>query len=117
MIPRLVPHCSAIFSLLLVLAHALGAIFNDVQLDTIALRQGDPRLGSFPNHKDVFKPCRKAVPCTILEVDDLERAWVTLTGLNCADTANTVSSRHHCNVSNFEFDVIEDLATVEIKPH
>merc|ERR1719281_1443230 len=82
-------------SLLLVLVHALGTILNNVQLDTIALWQGNPRLASLPNHEDIVQPCGESVSSTILKVNNFEGAWVTLTVHNDANTSNTVSRCYH----------------------
>jgi len=101
-------------SLLLVRAHTLGTVLNDVQFDAITFRQGYPRLRSLSNHEHVVQSCGECMSSTILKVNDFEGTWVALAMHDDANTSNTVSGIHHCNVANFKLDVIKGLGRSKI---
>lgn len=95
------------------MTHAGGHDKWKPHLDTLALRQTDPRL-LLPNDKHVALPRRKRVVDAILDVHDVEASVVTFPVRNHTHTAHVAPTGHHGRDTRVEPDVVGDLTRREI---
>lgn len=91
------------------------SIANDVELDSLSLRQGNPGLVTSSNGHHVLETSGEVMSLSVLEVSDLERSRMLLTVSQDTNTANIVSSGDHAHASRFELDEILDLARGQVE--
>merc|ERR1719163_1859451 len=96
------------------LAQLRSAIFDDAELHTVALRKGDPRLVLLADDEHVVKARAEGVASRILDVNDLERAWMLLPVSHDADAANIVTAGDHDSVTSLELDEVQNLASLQV---
>ena len=82
-------------------------------LDTLALRQTNPRL-LLPNHEHIALPRRERVVNCVFDVHDVETTVVSFTMRDDSDAAHVASTRDHGNGAGIELDEFENLAGSEI---
>lgn len=93
----------------------LPRLLDDGQLDTLALRKGDPRLGSLSDREHVAQPSSKLMALGILDVNGLETSLMLFTILDNSDPSPVPSPGNHDNVSNIKFDELGDLVGLEVE--
>jgi hypothetical protein len=89
------------------------ALLGDGQLDTLALREGNPGLVS-ANDKDVALTGGEGVVESVLEVDNVETTIVALTVGDDTNTAHVTTTSDHGNGASIELDEVGDLARLEV---
>ena len=97
------------------LAEPVVAVLDDAQLDTVALWQRDPRLVTLANHEHVFKSGVEAVANCILDVHNLERAWVLLAVSDDTNTPHVVSTADRDHVAWLKLDIVQNLARLGVR--
>jgi hypothetical protein len=88
--------------------HLSLAIFDDVQLDTLALGDGHKGGASRSNDEDVGKTSGKLVANSVLQVNDIVASRVLLASFNNANSPQVVSTSDHCEVSDIKGNVSND---------
>jgi len=78
--------------------------------DTVALREGDPRLGLLADNHNVLETGGEGVAVGVLHVHNLERTRVTFTVHQSTDAADIVTLGGHDEVANFKLEPVQDLA-------
>ena len=100
--------------LLLSFGHAGVAVLNDVELDAVALWQGNPRLSALTNYKYVGQTCSEAVSNRILAMHDLKAAWMPLPTHNGSNSAHVITTADHDSVANIKLHVVDDFVGCDI---
>ena len=82
-------------------------------LDTLALRQTNPRL-VLANDENIVLSCCERVVDGILDVDDVETAIVSLTVSDDTNTAHVTTASDHSNYTSIEPDEFCNLARGQV---
>ncbi len=96
------------------LAEHLGLLLQDVQLDTLALRQADHGLVALADDEHIGEACGKLVTCSIADQHDVEAALMLLLLDNGAYSPAVTATSHHDKLTNVEFDEVGDLASLNV---
>lgn len=89
------------------------SLLGDGQLDTLALRQRDPRLLR-ADDEDVALTGSEGVVNSILQVDNGETTIVLLTVSDNTNTTHVTTTNDHGKVASVELDVVGDLASGKV---
>lgn len=89
---------------------SLVALLGDGQLDTLALRQRDERLGALADDEHVGQPGGENVSGRVLDVYDLERSRVLLTLDHGTATTQISSAGDHAQIAGLELEHVHHLA-------
>jgi len=102
--------------LLLLATGELGsAIFDDGELFTILLGEGDERLVTGTNDEGVTDTGGEGVTTDILDVDDIEGTGVLFSVDDGTDTTNVSTLGDEDEVTSFELGEASDLVGVEVE--
>ena len=93
--------------------HVKAGSEETTYLDTLTLRQTDPRLLP-PNHKHVALPRRKLIVNGILDMHNIEPSVVALPVRNHAHTTHVAAASRHGDDARVEVDEVCDLARREV---
>lgn len=85
------------------------SLLGNRQLDTLALRQGDPRLLT-TDDEDVRLASGELVVDGVLDVDNVEASVVALTMSDDTYTSHVASTSRHGDHAGVEADEVLDLA-------
>lgn len=88
-------------------------IDENTYLDTLALRQANPRL-LMTNDEDVGLASSEGVVNSVLDVDNAETTIVTLTVSDGTNTTHVTTTSNHNDGTSIELDEVLDLASGEI---
>lgn len=89
--------------------------FEDSSLDSLSFGERYESTLSFSDNKNVWRSSCKCVSYGILEMDDGEASWVSFLLGDNTNTTQITSGCDHSNISNFEFNEINNLSSGEIK--
>lgn len=92
------------------------SLLGDGELDTLTLRQRDPRLLR-TNNEDVALTGSKGVVNGILDVDNCKTSIMTLAMGDDTNTAHVTTTGDHSDDSSVELDEVGDLAGCEVNLH
>ena len=95
-------------------SESLLSILNDGKLDTITLGEGDHWLVTLAKNENVRQSSGECSTNLVSEMDDLIVTGVLLSGSDNTNSTNTVTTRHHGNVSNIELNDIQNLTGGDI---
>ena len=87
-------------------------LLRNAELDTLALRQGDPRLLA-ADDEDVRLTGGKLVVDRVLNVDDVETTVMTLTVSDDTDATHVATTGGHSDHTSVEADEVGDFAWQE----
>lgn len=96
-------------------SHALLPVLDDIELDTLALGDGDPGLFTFADDHDVLETGSELVSLGIGQMDNLEGTGVLLTVLHDTDTTDIVSSGGHAHVTVLKLGEVLDFSGVDVE--
>jgi len=97
------------------LVDTLVFLLGNRQTNALALRQRHPFGFTFANDEYVRNACGKFVASDILQVNNVEAAWMTITVSNDADATQVVATGDHGGVADGELGEGLDLAGLEIE--
>ena len=97
------------------LSHLL--LFNDAELDSVALRERNHRLASLADHKHVVQTSGEFVSSGITNMHDIEGTEVAITMDDHTHTTDVVSLGDETEVAHLELDVVDDLVGLQIHLH
>jgi hypothetical protein len=87
---------------------------EDVLLDTLVTRKSDPGLVALTNKEDVGKTSSERDTRSILDLNDIERAGVTLNAGDDTNATHVTTLGDHDGVAELELDVTNNLASGEV---
>jgi len=93
---------------------AVFLILKDGAPDTLPARERYQRFGSLSDDKYICATRSKDLPSRVLHVHNVIRTRMTLTVLHDTNTTNVVTTRDHGQVADIEFDVVSNLASVQV---
>jgi len=88
---------------------SLPCLFNDGELDTLALGKGHPRLCTLADGEHIAKTGGKLMTRGILDVDGLKASLMLLPVLDDSNTSPIPSTSNHDNVPNIKLNEVDDL--------
>jgi len=91
-------------------AKSLVSLLGDGELDTLSLGKGDVRLVALADDEDISNPGSEDVAISVLDVDNVEGAGMSLTGHDGSHPTGVTSSGDHAQVAGVELDGVLDLA-------
>lgn len=91
-------------------------LVHKTNLDTLALRQGNPRL-LLADDEDVGLTRSERVVNSVLDVDDVETSIVALTVSDNTDTTHVTTTGSHRNDTSIELDEVRDLSGRKVDLH
>ena len=93
---------------------SLLLLFNNAELDTIALGEGDHGFRTNTNDEDVGETSSELVTSGITDMDNIEGTEVTITADNHTNTTNIVTLGDEAEITDFELEVTNDLVGLEV---
>ena len=93
---------------------ALPSLFHNAELDTLATRNSDPRLGALSNSVHITHTCGKLVSCSICHVDDVKTSLVLFAMLNDTNTPSVSPTSNHDDVANVKFNELNHLPRLKV---
>ncbi len=82
-------------------------------LDTLALRQTDPRL-FLSDDENVALPSSEVIVNSIFNVDNVEPSIVTFTVSDDTNTTHVATTSYHCDDAGIEADEVSDFSSCEV---
>jgi hypothetical protein len=89
-------------------------LFENTQLDTLVIGDGDKRVESLSDDEDVGNTSGEFVSGTVFDVDDFVASGVFLSSFNDTNTTQVTSSGDHGKVSDIELDGVDDLSLIQV---
>ena len=89
-------------------------LFNDGELDTVTLGEGDHGFSTFTNDEDVGETSSELVTSGITDMDNIEGTEVTITADNHTNTTDVVTLGDEAEVTDFELEVTNDLVGLNV---
>ena len=96
------------------LGFSLLLLFNDGELDTVTLGEGDHGFSTFTNDEDVGETSSELVTSGITDMDNIEGTEVTITADNHTNTTDVVTLGDEAEVTDFELEVTNDLVGLDV---
>lgn len=97
------------------LVNTLVFLLGNRETNALALRQRHPFGFTLTNDEYVGNACGKLVTSDILQVNDVEAAWMTIAVSNDTDATQVVAAGDHGSVADGELGEGLDLAGLEIE--
>lgn len=97
------------------LGEALAALFDEIELDTLALGEGDEGLLAITNGENVVHAGSKDGSVGVFDVGDLIRTGVVLDVHELTDTTNVVSAVGEHSGAVFELNDGIDFSSLEVE--
>lgn len=89
-------------------------IFKDGKLDSFVLGDGDQRVKTLSDDKDVGQTSGKSVSSAVFDMDDVVASGVFLSALDDTNTTQIASSGDHGEVANIELDKVHHLPFIQV---
>ena len=99
---------------LLVFAHTIFSIGNNIFFDTFARWQRDERFRAFADDEDVAETGGELMAGGVDDVCDVERTRMTLDVLDQTNTPKIASTNNHAEVAEIEFNNVDDFASFNV---
>ncbi len=96
-------------------SQATIALFGDRQLDALLLRHADPRLVALAGDENVGQTRGELTVQSILDVDNVEAAQVTLAVRDDTNTTHVAAAGDEANVASVKLDKVNNLASLQIQ--
>mgnify|MGYP007038689014 CR=1 FL=1 len=87
---------------------------DDISLDTVILRDGDPVSVLGTDNESVFSTGGELCTGSILDVDNVERTRVLIDSGDNTNTTSVVTTGDHSGVTDFVLEVTNNLASFEV---
>jgi len=94
---------------------ALLTLLSNRLLDTTISWKGDPRFVALANQEHVRQASGERLVGSVLDVDNVERTWMSFTRGDDTDATQVVTTSHHDQVARVELDVLLDLVGGEVE--
>jgi len=94
---------------------SLLALLGDCFPNTLVRWQRYPWLVALANQKHVRQSSGKGIVGSVLDVNDVERTWMSFARRDDADATQVVATSDHDEVARVELDVVLDLHGLNVK--
>jgi len=91
------------------------SLFGDRFSDTLVSWERDERLGALAEKEDVGGSGGKGVAGRVLDGDDVETTWVSLSALDGTDSTDVLATDDVGDVTGLEFDPVGDFGGLDVE--